>query len=76
MDAKSFDALKDALEDLNPDQVRTLCWTEMRDGTFKAEVFDENGTMLAQGIGDNEDDAILNMVDYLRRSKPDGDESL
>jgi hypothetical protein len=64
---KAFDALAAAIQERNPDHVRTLCLNELSDGAFMSEVLDENGVSLASGLGDHEDDAILELADHLKR---------
>jgi len=64
---QAFDGLAAAIRERNPDLVRTLCLTDLSGGTFMSEVLDEDGESLASGLGDHEDDAILELADHLKR---------
>jgi hypothetical protein len=46
-----------------------LVWTKLGGESMMARVFDNgSGKELGSGIGDNEDDALLGVIDYLRPS--------
>lgn len=55
-----------AVRDRHPDHVRTFCITNLADGTFVAEVLDEKGEVLSQGLGDDEEDTILELAEALK----------
>jgi len=43
--------------------------SEVSRGAFIAEILNEKGEVLAQGVGTNEDDAILELADELKRPR-------
>jgi hypothetical protein len=50
---------------------RSLRWTLLskKDRAWLMQVFDQAGELLDSGMGDNEDDALLGVIEFLRPPK-------
>jgi hypothetical protein len=68
---KSLDAVlaDERLTGLRP-FVRSIAWAELPDNSWMVEVRADNNVAIASGIGDNKDDALLDLAEHLMPPKP------
>jgi hypothetical protein len=49
---------------------RKVVWTNMPEGTWMVEVKDENDVVLDSGLGDDREDALLDLAEHLMPPEP------
>jgi hypothetical protein len=59
------DPIADAADPVRPVHTR-LEWTELPGGKVMARALDESGTEMASGIGDDWQDALLDLAEFLQ----------